>query len=193
MAKVGRAPTWFARFLTREVIGGVGHAFSSCEYRRLVIRGLSKSDLPWAEAFLDAHLGGRMHVRRGELVDVLALPGFVVERAGQPVGLLTYRRHDDGFELAAVVVDDRRQGAGTELVEALVREVAGRDRIWLVTSNDNLDALRFYQKRGFRLAALRPGAIDRARSALKPGIPSTGEYGIPMRDELELELPAKLP
>jgi ribosomal protein S18 acetylase RimI-like enzyme len=158
-----------------------------------VIRGLTKRDLPWAEAFLEEHLGGRMHVRRGELVDVLGLPGFVVERDGQRVGLLTYRRHDDGFELAAVAVDDPLRGAGTELIRALVREVGGRERIWLVSSNDNLDALRFYQRRGFRLAALRPGAIDRARSTLKPGIPSTGEYGIRMRDELELELPAKLP
>ena len=58
----------------------------------------------------------------------------------------------------------------------------------MLTTNDNLDALRFYQRRGFRLAELRPGAVDRARERLKPEIPRTGEHGIPLRDELVLEM-----
>jgi hypothetical protein len=57
-----------------------------------------------------------------------------------------------------------------------------------VTTNDNLDALRFYQRRGFRLTALRAGAVDRTRASLKPRIGTLGEHGIPLRNELELEL-----
>jgi hypothetical protein len=60
--------------------------------------------------------------------------------------------------------------------------------VWLVTTNDNLDALRFYQRRGFRLAKLRRGAVDAARSRLKPTIPEVGSFGIPIRDEIVLEL-----
>jgi ribosomal protein S18 acetylase RimI-like enzyme len=56
-----------------------------------------------------------------------------------------------------------------------------------VTTNDNVDALRFYQRRGFRLAALRAGAVEDARARLKPEIPWTGADGIELRDELELE------
>ena len=56
----------------------------------------------------------------------------------------------------------------------------------LTTTNDNVDALRFYQRHGFRLVELRPGAVDAARR-LKPEIPATGAHGIPLRDELELE------
>jgi hypothetical protein len=56
-----------------------------------------------------------------------------------------------------------------------------------VTTNDNVDALRFYQRRGFRLRAVRPGAVDDARRTLKPEIPAVGEQGIPIRDEIELE------
>jgi ribosomal protein S18 acetylase RimI-like enzyme len=155
-----------------------------------VVRELREDDLPWAEELLDEEFGGRLQARRGELVDVLAPPGFVAERDGAPVGLLTYRWHSDGCEVASIVVRGRYRGSGTELLEALVREVDGRDRIWLVTTNDNLDALRFYQRRGFRLAALRPGATDDARATLKLGISVVGAYGIPIRDELELELPA---
>jgi len=154
-----------------------------------MIRRLTESDLPWAGIFLDETMAGRVQARRGELVDVLDAPGFVAERNGERVGLLTYRRHDDGCELAVIVVRDQFHGVGTELVEALVREIAGRARIWLVTTNDNLDAIRFYQRRGFRLAVLRPDAITEARETIKPAISEVGAYGIPIRDELELELP----
>jgi ribosomal protein S18 acetylase RimI-like enzyme len=58
----------------------------------------------------------------------------------------------------------------------------------VVTTNDNVEALRFYQRRGFRLARIRPGAVDRSREMLKPEIPRSGAYDIPLRDELELEM-----
>jgi ribosomal protein S18 acetylase RimI-like enzyme len=80
-------------------------------------------------------------------------------------------------------------GIGTALIDAVrdVAERAGCTRLWLVTTNDNLDALRFYQRRGFVLAALHRDAIEAART-LKPGIPAVGEYGIPIRDEIEMEM-----
>lgn len=59
--------------------------------------------------------------------------------------------------------------------------------MWLVTTNDNVDALRFYQRRGFVLVDLRPNAMQAAR-ALKPEIPLIGRYGLPLRDELYLEM-----
>jgi hypothetical protein len=64
---------------------------------------------------------------------------------------------------------------------------AGCSRFWLITTNDNVDALRFYQRRGFRLAALHSGAVDDSRARLKPEIPEVGDHGIPIRDEIELE------
>ena len=63
----------------------------------------------------------------------------------------------------------------------------GARRLWLITSNDNLDALRFYQRRGMRLRAIHRDAIDQAR-LIKPSIPVVGNFGIAIRDELELEL-----
>jgi len=80
------------------------------------------------------------------------------------------------------------QGAGTALLTAVeaAAAAAGCRRLWLITTNDNLDALRFYQRRGYRLAALYPGAVDEARR-VKPTIPLVGNHGIPLHDELELE------
>ena len=95
------------------------------------------------------------------------------------------------IELLALATDLHGAGIGTELVDAVVDRSrrAGASAVWLVTTNDNLRALRFYQRCGFRLRALHPDAVTRAREQLKPGIPLTGEGGIPIRDEIELVRP----
>ena len=138
-----------------------------------------------------AELGGRWQVRRGERVDALRPPGWVAEGDGRPVGLLTAAARDDGWELVLLVATERRAGVASLLVERLLEEAraAGASRVWLVTTNDNLGALAFYQRLGFRLSALRPGAVDEARATLKPEIPARGQDDLPIRDELELALP----
>jgi len=145
-------------------------------------------DRAWAEARLNGEWGGALQARRGELLDVLALPGFVAEEDGQPLGIATYRVEGSECELAFIEAFERRHGVGTALLDAVREAAADRRRIWVVTTNDNLDALRFFQRRGFRLASLRSGAVDEARETLKPSIGRVGEHGIPIRDELELEL-----
>jgi ribosomal protein S18 acetylase RimI-like enzyme len=157
----------------------------------LSVRPLAEADLAWAEALVLAELGGRRQVRRGEQVDALEPPGWVAERDGRPVGLATAAARDDGWELVLLVAAERRSGVATALVQHLLDEAArARARqVWVVTTNDNLGALAFYQRLGFRLSALRPGAVDEARATLKPEIPAPGEEGLPLRDELELSFP----
>ena len=72
-----------------------------------------------------------------------------------------------------------------EAVRLLARR-QGCTRLWVITTNDNVDALRFYQRRGFRLVRVHRGAVDRSRASLKPEIPPVGAYGIPLRDEIDL-------
>jgi L-amino acid N-acyltransferase YncA len=81
-------------------------------------------------------------------------------------------------------------GVGTALVEGLISKLRaeGVNILRVTTTNDNLDALRFYQRRGFRIIAVRPGAVDESRR-IKPSISAVGEYGIAIRDEIELERP----
>jgi len=78
---------------------------------------------------------------------------------------------------------------GTALLEAVERlaRAAGCEHLWLVTTNDNIDAIRFYQRRGFRIAAVNADAVTESRRKLKPGIPEIGAYNIPIRDEIEFE------
>jgi hypothetical protein len=90
-------------------------------------------------------------------------------------------------EIAFVAAVERHQGIGSSLLGALRREVADCERMWLVTTNDNLEALRFSQRRGFVLSAFRAGAIDDARRELKPTISRVGNFDTRSRDELELE------
>jgi ribosomal protein S18 acetylase RimI-like enzyme len=154
----------------------------------VLIREYREYDRPWAEAFMSDTFGGPLQARRGELLDVLALPGFIAERDDRTIGLATYRLENDECEIAFIATLERHAGVGTALLNALLRAVSQCDRIWLVTTNDNLEALRFYQRRGFVLSALRPGAVEEARKQLKPQISTVGEFGIPLRDEIELEL-----
>ncbi len=164
--------------------------------RKVVVRPYDPSrDEDWASDWLDDRLGGRWQARRGEVVDVLEPGlGFVAERAGRPVGLLTFRVDEDSVELSSIAADPAHGGVGTALLAALDGVVRLTDRhwIWVVTTNDNLDALRFYQRRGFRIGEVRVGAVDRARLSIKPSIAGIGAYGIPLRDEFELVLDLRL-
>jgi ribosomal protein S18 acetylase RimI-like enzyme len=145
----------------------------------LLVRPLIADDEPAASLLLDAELGGRAQVRLGQVQDVLALPGFAATREECLVGIATYAVGDVRAELAAVAVaaTHRSRGIGGALVEAVASTVArqGVRELWLTTTNDNLDALRLYQRHGFHLAELHAGAIQRARER-KPGIPQQRAY-----------------
>jgi ribosomal protein S18 acetylase RimI-like enzyme len=156
------------------------------------IHTLGAADLPAAAVLLDELLAGRVQARLGESQDVLALPGLAAWDGDRLVGLATWsgRATAGRAELAALAVagDRRGRGVGAALVEAVAAaaRAAGTGTLWLVTTNDNLDALRLYQRHGFRLAVLHAGAVDAARAA-GAHIPRTGAHGIPLRDELVLE------
>jgi GNAT superfamily N-acetyltransferase len=155
------------------------------------VRPRQVADQPAARAFLAQHNAARV-ARLGELLDPLDDPAFLAEAvSGRLVGMLTYVPDPDWqrCEILAIHAAEQWHGAGTALIAAIEQLAAhhGCTRLWLITTNDNVDALRFYQRRGFRLAALHRGAVDYSRTHLKPEIPVVGDYGIPLRDEIELE------
>lgn len=134
--------------------------------------------------------GVAAQIVRGEIFFPHTLAGFVAEDEGEIVGVATYRfLAEDCCELATLNALHSGSGIGATLVNAVadVARHAGCRRLVVVTTNDNLNALRFYQKRGFILVQLRPNALARSRQ-LKPQIPLVGMDGIPLRDEIELEM-----
>jgi ribosomal protein S18 acetylase RimI-like enzyme len=144
---------------------------------------------PAVAAFLGRH-NSLVVARRGELVSSLDHPAMLATVGDELMGVATYVMVEDECELLTLHTDSQFRGTGSALLTAVcdVARQASCTRLWVVTTNDNVDALRFYQRRGFRLAQLRAGAVSHSRAALKPGIPPTGSYGIELRDELELEM-----
>jgi ribosomal protein S18 acetylase RimI-like enzyme len=150
------------------------------------VRSKNPDDQPWVEGLLQRLWGDRTIVVHGEAYDAGGLPALI---AGERQGLATFAlAAERGYaELITLNALAARQGVGTALVEALAARLAasGIREIRLTMTNDNLDALRFYQRRGFRIAAIRPGAVDEARR-IKPSIPVVGNYRIPRHDEIEM-------
>lgn len=143
----------------------------------------------WIRGYLQEHWGTPQIVSRGIVHQTDQLPGFIALLEDKPVGLVTYHIEGSACEVVSLDSDMEGQGIGTALLHAVGEQAKAQDctRLWLITTNDNTDALRFYQKRGFELAAIYHHAVEQAR-LIKPMIPLIGLHGIPIRDEIELEL-----
>jgi GNAT superfamily N-acetyltransferase len=138
------------------------------------------------------HWGSTKIVSKGRVHYAHLLHGIAVElndapSDAPPVGLLTYHIENKACEI--VTLDSLQEGAGVGslLIEGIKSVARDNDckTVWLITTNDNMSALRFYQKRGFEFVAVYPNALAEARK-LKPQIPLVGIDGIPLRDEIEL-------
>lgn len=156
----------------------------------VTIRPLDGTDRAWLPQFFIEYWGSDGVVSQGVVHNARDLQhGFVAMRGDERVGLVTYEITGDSCEIVSLNSVHQSIGIGTLLIEAVknVAIEAQSKRIWLTTSNDNMNGLRFYQKRGFALVAIYRNAVTEARK-LKPEIPLIGDYGIPLRDEIELEM-----
>ena len=153
------------------------------------IRPLDKDDKTWVTNLLKEWWAGPKIVTRGKVHYTDELSGFIAVNEGDCAGLVTYNVDGKECEITSMNSLSEGKGIGTTLAEAVkdIAKLSGCRRLWLITTNDNTAALRFWQKRGFRLVAVYPNAIEQSRR-LKPEIPLTGNDGIPIRDEIELEL-----
>jgi ribosomal protein S18 acetylase RimI-like enzyme len=157
------------------------------------ISELSDDDRVWVKERTELLFGGDFVVSGDEVHDPHKLAGFIATEGNERVGLVTY--HLNGGDCELVTIDSLCQfmGIGSMLLEK-VEEVAlkaGCRKIWAITTNDNLDAHRFFQKRGFTIGSVRLGGMTKIR-LLKPNVPKIGDYGIPIRDEIEFEKPLDL-
>lgn len=133
---------------------------------------------------------GSLIDRAGEFIDPAPLPKIVAYIGNHLVGVLTVLVHSDRLEILTLNAEPRGQGIGTRLIQVACEHAKhlGLTLVTVFTSNDNIDGLAFYQKRGFRLHRLYPDAITQARVS-KPSIPYFGDHNLPIRDEIELHLP----
>jgi N-acetylglutamate synthase-like GNAT family acetyltransferase len=152
------------------------------------IRPVDSDDRNWIARFITERWGAEFIAAHYEVFHCRDLPGFVAMEGEEKVGLLTYKIVGDDCEVVSLDSLQPCEGIGTGLIDAVKTAAteSGCKRLWLVTTNDNMNALRFYQKRGFVLVKINRNAIEFARN-LKP-VPLIGADGIPLRDEIELEM-----
>lgn len=154
------------------------------------IQPLSADDETWLRSYINDHWGAEEVVVHETIYRPAALQGFAGECNGILLGVITYLIQNGQCEIVTLNADPLHTGLGSALLEKVEVEAAkqGCSRCWLVTTNDNLDGLRFYQRRGYRMAAIHRGAVTAARK-IKPSIPLVGDYGIVLQDEIMLEKP----
>ena len=153
------------------------------------LRRLTQSDLPRLRQFWKENWGDEFVVAHGVVYRPDNLDGFIAFEGREWIGGITYDFSGSDCEIISLDSLREGQGLGTLLIEKAIgaARVRGCQRIFLITTNDNLNALGFYQKRGFELVAVHRGAVNESRK-IKPDIPLIGNDGIPLRDEIELEM-----
>lgn len=161
---------------------------------RTEVRASDAEDRVWAESLWQERWGGHEMIVHDEAIALRELEALIVWRGSLRVGLGTYRIRGPVCEIVSLDSLHSQQGIGTSLLQAVAERARASHCTCLrvTTTNDNLTALGFYQRRGFGLRELRPGAVGRARWK-KPQIPRLSPNGIALRDEIELEKPLETP
>lgn len=152
-------------------------------------RAVTDKDRDAIAAFIEKHWRSRVVMSRGKPYQPHEHDGFLETRDGRIVGLLTMVYEDGALQILTLnsVLEGERIGSSLMLMAIDQARGQGIDRIWLTTTNDNLRAMGFYQRLGFRMVQINVGAVDEARKT-KPQIPETGMHGIAIHDEIVMEL-----
>lgn len=139
--------------------------------------------------FIERHWGSRIVMSRGRAFHPEREGGFLERRDGKIAGLLTYHIDDEGMEILTLNSTLEGEGIGSSLMLNAIERARQKacHRIWLTTTNDRLRVIGFYQRLGFRMTAINLGVVDEARK-IKPQIPLIGERGVPIHDEIFMEL-----
>lgn len=154
-----------------------------------VIRPATESDRAWIEESIVTWWGSTELVAHDMIFRLEDLSALLAENEDRRVGLATYRFEERSCEIITLNSLMPGHGIGAALVDAVKEEAtrAGCEHLWLITTNDNLRAQKFYRRLGFTHVRTDVGAVTRARR-LKPEIALTGENGTPIEDELEFEM-----
>jgi ribosomal protein S18 acetylase RimI-like enzyme len=148
----------------------------------VLVREASPEDRRSAFDLLAREFAGRHLISDEEAAAAGDLSLLVAETDGGVTGALAWRAVEDGLHIVAMATDPmwQRSGVGGHLLAEA--EILARQRSWnrviVTTTNDNIAALYFYQRRGYRMTAIRPRE--------RPEGPTAGFAGIPIRDEVLL-------
>jgi ribosomal protein S18 acetylase RimI-like enzyme len=153
------------------------------------IISLTKENREPVDQYIRENWAGPMLVTLGNLFDSRDLPGFLAVDGDEVLGAVLYKIGGKDCEIASLFSLAERRGAGTALIDRVVEtaRTLGCGRVFLITTNDNTHAIRFYQKYGFSLKAVHIGSLNKAR-VLKSSLPEFGIDGIRLEHEFEFEI-----
>ncbi|PFE05707.1 N-acetyltransferase [Bacillus cereus] len=138
--------------------------------------------------FMRENWGSTLMVSRGRAHQLDQLPGFIAIEDNRIIGIITYEIRGNDCEIVSLDSFKEKKGTGTKLVEYVI-DIAKKQcckKVWLITTNDNTNALRFYQKRDFIMTNLYIDAVKEARK-IKREIPLIGYDNITISHEIQLE------
>ncbi len=152
------------------------------------VRPLNQSNRKWAMDLIKEVWISTKIISKGRVHNANELPGIIAIHKNHRVGLLIYNIIGNECEIVSLNSLKENVGIGTALLKEIERisTLKGCKRLWVIITNDNINALHFYQKRGFKIAAIHLDALVQSRR-LKPEIPFLGSNDIEIRDEIELE------
>ena len=155
----------------------------------VTVRPITENDRKWMSSiWLQWWSAPFVVSKAGQIHHIDDMVGFIAEEQGTPIGLITYTILDTECEITSLISLIEGRGIGTKLLHKLEDRARAQRcrRIWVITTNDNLQALGWYQKRGYRLVAIYRDAMNHVRQ-VKPELAVLGIDKIPLRDMIELE------
>ena len=113
--------------------------------------------------------GSDILVSKGKIYKAEDLDGILTYENNKIIGLGLYYIKNNACEIVLLETFLQNKGIGTQIIEKIKENAKMKNckRIWLITSNDNIDAIKFYQRRGFSIANIYKNAMDKSRE-LKP-------------------------
>jgi ribosomal protein S18 acetylase RimI-like enzyme len=140
----------------------------------IIVSGIEPCDSEWVRTFLMQHFGSTRVVSRGVIDQADELPGFVALYDNERRALLTYSHASSELEVVTLHAATPGLGLGSRLLLAARARACHLRcrRMWLITTNDNEPAIRFYERRGMRIAAIHrigPRSCDRGNGLRNHG------------------------
>lgn len=136
-------------------------------------------------AKIKTNWGSTSIVYSGMVYDLNTLKGIALKNNDIIVSILFYQVINKELNIILLESFVKRKGFGRIILQKIKEISKGNKykRIIVTTTNDNIDAIKFYQLNEFDIIEVKFNAVDLSRK-IKPEIPSVGNYGIKIKHEL---------